>query len=543
MHSNRFASHRSSEPVALSGLSHQRPKLERDMLTLTRNFRDTTSQFHYKNLEEKVIAYPYGEQGMRQTKSHIQSMETTDEMFNLKDGSWDAVPTFHIPKSSLPEISKFESKPRKQRLRDDDLDWISKNWHKKNASKLVSKAVVSRDVIEMINLKAEVPEPSLSESSRAGEKSAQIKPFVGHAKSTIDVKAPNLKISFHSQSDAGLKDGVLIYDQLNTPESRKSATKRPSHRNQGYLVPIAVSRNYRQPSGRRPNEGIHPYSYKLPSKLGISGLTASDFYLSQKEASHTRITSGKSHRSQISMRPSQELHPVEPWFELLEVFSYHPDKSKAWSGYSGADGQGFDEPTILKLPEPSDNPEGNEPKSSPKNSDQGRRRSKRYQPKVNPAKVGYALPSNFMLKNMQDEFTQRKVVSAHPYKSYWLKCITECLDRPDVLTEEAGYFRVQPFREDIAPKTAQFLEETLDDLVGYQPEDALELETIIATREVMAELWQKLALDTAHDEGGFRQFDIKRFGKINYELSAEMRDQDYAAEEAALNTNAKISSN
>src|SRR3990167_8074553 len=149
-----------------------RPKLERDMLALTRNFRDTMSQFPFKVVDEKVLASQSKESRFKNTQSHLQSMETTDEMFNFKDGQSETAYQLYQPKSSLREIFPLEYKPKKSRLRDGDLDWISLNWHKKNAQKLASKAAVSRDIIEMINLNVNspIPRPSVSKKNSSERK-------------------------------------------------------------------------------------------------------------------------------------------------------------------------------------------------------------------------------------------------------------------------------------------------------------------------------------------------------------------------------------
>ena len=492
-----------------------RPKLERDMLALTRNFRDTMSQFPFKVVDEKVLASQSKESRFKNTQSHLQSMETTDEMFNFKDGQSETAYQLYQPKSSLPEIFPLEYKPKKSRLRDGDLDWISLNWHKKNAQKLASKAAVSRDIIEMINLNVNCPIPRPSVSS----KNSSARELSAHPEVPLNVNIQNLKTSFHSQSDAGIANNLVELEEgLNSVRQDTDMNKR-SYRNTGNLVPLAITRNYRQPSSKKPQQGLHPYSNRLPAGLSISGLTASDFYLSSKINSNMRIHSGKSHKSQTSLRPSLANVGIEPAFETWEEYVHFEERSKVTSAVSHTDGLLQDAAPVIDIQEPTNVGDGTDSRDTPKNSDLQRRRSKRYQPKSNPLKVGYTLPSHFMLKNMQDEFSARKVVSAHPYKSYWLKCITECLDSDDLFQEEAGYYRVQPYRDEIQPKVEENLTETLDELLDWTSPENPELDDILETRKVMTVLWQKVALDTHLDEDQFKAFDLKRFGRINFEMN------------------------
>ena len=53
-----------------------------------------------------------------------------------------------------------------------------------------------------------------------------------------------------------------------------------------------------------------------------------------------------------------------------------------------------------------------------------------------------------MLKERQDELSVRKVTSVNPYKSYWLRCITNCLEADDCFEQQdPGYYIVQPFKD------------------------------------------------------------------------------------------------
>ena len=53
-----------------------------------------------------------------------------------------------------------------------------------------------------------------------------------------------------------------------------------------------------------------------------------------------------------------------------------------------------------------------------------------------------------MLKERLDQLSVRKVTSVNPYKSYWLRCITSCLEADDWFEQQdPGYYIVQSFKD------------------------------------------------------------------------------------------------
>lgn len=449
-----------------------RHRLDKAVLEATRT-KSNFSTTLYNILDAKVLGNSSAIMMDKHTKSDEVTMDSDN--YNFIDGhSQSKIDFLPAVRTSLPDLSISQPKMPKKRLKDTDLDWIGRNWHKKNAQKLAQSDRVSQDVFEMLSkpknqkfqarniglrIQFEKDDEDLKKKIvRLDEDVSPIQKVRRNLKEpAFDSKYHNSEGSRHEETHKQASKMLTMSDFRIEPFQQVKAAKGRQFVNENRLCPVATDRNFKISNNKLiegcEDDGYHVYAKRLPVTLKLNLRTVNDFYTNKLSESiiiskpGSRVPSRVQSSHYVPVYPVIPISPYKMFKDEVMILSLEDTLIRVTSDL---DQTAKDVTTLEDIQK---NTALNESSMNQGNTSLVLRNSKskikslgsKLKSVNNISKLNSSV---VMLKERQDEYSVRKVTSVNPYKSYWMRCVSTCLNSEDIFEAfEAGYYMVQVFKD------------------------------------------------------------------------------------------------